>query len=73
MARKREKTQQQRQHADALADTVEGEVEMRVQQRPRRIRQQRNGRQRNHHQPEKPRECTHIEAAPGLPVEAPPA
>ena len=43
----------------ALADAVEGKVEMGVQQRPGRIGKQRHRRQCQHHQPEKPRECTH--------------
>ena len=59
MPRERHESEEQRQHADALADAVEGKTEMRVQQRPRRPGKEGHGRQRNQHESEKPGECTH--------------
>ena len=50
---------QQRQHADALADAVEREVDIRVQQRPRRVAEYGDGRQRQPHQCQKPGKSSH--------------
>src|SRR2546429_395405 len=57
--RQSEKADEERQHADALADTVEGEVEMRIEERPRRVGEHRDAEERRGAQPEKPRKGPH--------------
>ena len=47
-------THQQPEHADALADAMEREIEMRMQQQPRRIREQRDRHERGGEQSKKP-------------------
>ena len=65
--RQSEKADEERQHADALADTVEGEVEMRIEECPRRVGEHRDAEERRGAQPEKPRKGPHRRFTTRLP------
>jgi hypothetical protein len=59
-ARRQHKTDSQGQHADAIADSMERELEMRMQQQPRRIGEGRDGGETQENQGRKPGECAHV-------------
>ena len=49
----------QRQHPDAFTHAVKLDIEVRVQQQPRRVGENRDRGQRRQHQPEEQNECAH--------------
>ena len=51
--------EQQRQHADARADAVEREVEVRVQQQPGRVGEDGDGGERQRHEQQEPTQGAH--------------
>ncbi len=61
MAREENQSDEQRELAHATRDAVERKIEIRMQQHPRRVGDDRHQHQADEDEAEEPGECAHIE------------